>query len=349
MSKSGGNNRKRQRLDEVGSSSVVGEEWKLNDEELRCMFGGRKYIFEQDLTREVLLGYLLQSRAAEKVNRFDVKIVMLSSDVLEVKVDNTENKVWQVKKLLEEQHGFKAHLQELFSVPDAKSNASCTSSEQLLLADSSCINVPCKVMLSIRSVSDSGLQWQKWGTDLATEDGLTTLINRTMSFSDQMGMANVVVKEGECKYTEIKLRRRSQCVGVTFGVVRPECDVNKSFPASWKPLGYDADALPSGYGLVVANSILAVHDLGTLDPDRKPIPENERFGVLVDLSQCDEHHGGSVRFFRNGIEIGDNRAGNYKGYRDVRGPLVVALTVPAPERTAGAWALLPGAKVPTTI
>ena len=116
-------NRKRQRLDEGGSSSVVGQEWKINDSELKSLLGDRKYVEEQDLTRDILLACLCRSNAVEKVSRFPVKVTTLSSDAFEVKVDNTENHVWQIKKVIEEQQGFKTRKPRAICIQSAREDS----------------------------------------------------------------------------------------------------------------------------------------------------------------------------------------------------------------------------------
>ena len=108
--------------------------------------GGRLYCQEEDLTREILLDHLLGKRdEVFVVNTFDVKVTDLGGDAFDIKLDDKDNAVWQLKSLIEKNQGTKAHLQELY-LDDSKANAQ--------LKDDRKVRGACKMLLCVRVVSD---------------------------------------------------------------------------------------------------------------------------------------------------------------------------------------------------
>ena len=70
---SGSRGSKRQRTEEEEDAPPAAtREFKLKDG-LKRLLGGRKYVDEQELTREVLLNYLMGKGEVTVVNRFDVQ------------------------------------------------------------------------------------------------------------------------------------------------------------------------------------------------------------------------------------------------------------------------------------
>ena len=70
MNKNNARNNKRQRLDDDEGEETDGPseiDVRLN-EELRGMFGGRKYVKAKDLTREILLEYAKRQGAVTEVD-----------------------------------------------------------------------------------------------------------------------------------------------------------------------------------------------------------------------------------------------------------------------------------------
>jgi len=100
---------KRQRL-ESGPRDIY-----LEDERLRNLMGGKEYCKEDEIPREVLLEFILGSKAAIVVKTFPVTIQRLDGSSFEVKMDHLFNTtVNELKWDIEKSEGVNFHSQQLF-------------------------------------------------------------------------------------------------------------------------------------------------------------------------------------------------------------------------------------------
>jgi hypothetical protein len=81
-------------------------EFKL-EKGLQAILGGRTYSNEEELTKELLLGCLIQKHEEVfAVKTFDANVQMLSGDVqFSVKIDNRDNSVDDLKRVIQKAHG----------------------------------------------------------------------------------------------------------------------------------------------------------------------------------------------------------------------------------------------------
>ena len=106
---------KRMRTD-GGSSSGGGEDV---DDTLRlcpdlASLVGRKYVKQSELSREAMVSYLQSTGAVKSVELVRVKVEQFGGDEFDVVVDDTTNKVCDLKKAIQEEQGTKSFHQALF-------------------------------------------------------------------------------------------------------------------------------------------------------------------------------------------------------------------------------------------
>ena len=110
MSGSSGN--KRQRVEEEKQAEV---DVKLS-EELQELMGGRKYIKEEELTREVLLEWARRQGAVKEVNLISVTVQSMGGTEVEVKLEDSDNTVRSLKQNIQDSQGISSFSQQLFLV-----------------------------------------------------------------------------------------------------------------------------------------------------------------------------------------------------------------------------------------
>ena len=110
MSSSSGT--KRQRLEEEQPDTV---DVKLS-QELRELMGGRTYVEEEELTRDVLLEWAKRQGAVKEVNLISVTVQSMGGTETEVKLEDSDNTVRSLKRNIQESQGISAFSQQLFLV-----------------------------------------------------------------------------------------------------------------------------------------------------------------------------------------------------------------------------------------
>jgi hypothetical protein len=85
-------------------------------EELRGLFGGRKYVKEKDLTREILLEYAKRQGAVTEVELLSVTVQSMGGTELEVQLEESQNTVKWLKLAIQDEQGISTFTQQLFLV-----------------------------------------------------------------------------------------------------------------------------------------------------------------------------------------------------------------------------------------
>jgi hypothetical protein len=117
MDKNGRNNIKRQRLEGEGEQTdgQSATDVRLN-EQLRGLLGGRKYVRESDLTREILLEYAKRQGAVTAVDLISVTVQNMGGTELVVKLEEKKNQVKWLKQAIKDEQGISTFTQQLFLV-----------------------------------------------------------------------------------------------------------------------------------------------------------------------------------------------------------------------------------------
>ena len=108
-------NSKRARVDE--------EAIKEEDQDVRLcavlwgLLGGSKYVKQSELSREVLLSYAIQKGGVVPVTLFTVTVEPLAGDIFDVKMEEKQNSVKQLRLLIQEEQGTPRFSQTLFLLP----------------------------------------------------------------------------------------------------------------------------------------------------------------------------------------------------------------------------------------
>ena len=132
---------KKRRLEE---SSSKHQQVLLADHLLQEMMGGRKYVQQEELTRDCLLDWLLRTKRGMLVETFDVSVGLLSGMNFGVKLDHSvNNSVKALKEGIESQAGIARQDQEIFLVEDA-------AEEEASMDDSGKISAPCSVVVLVK-------------------------------------------------------------------------------------------------------------------------------------------------------------------------------------------------------
>ena len=124
MNKNNARNNKRQRLDDDEGEKTDGPseiDVRLNDE-LRGMLGGRKFMKERDLTREILLEYAKRQGAVTVVELLSVTVQSMGGTELEVKLEQSQNTVECLKLAIQDEQGISVFTQQLFLVSKGGDN-----------------------------------------------------------------------------------------------------------------------------------------------------------------------------------------------------------------------------------
>ena len=145
MSGSSGN--KRQRVEEEKQAEV---DVKLS-EELQELMGGRKYIKEEELTREVLLEWARRQGAVKEVNLISVTVQSMGGTEVEVKLEDSDNTVRSLKQNIQDSQGISSFSQQLFLVSKKGSDKAeeIVEAKQEPMGDDQLLLVDCCVALCI--------------------------------------------------------------------------------------------------------------------------------------------------------------------------------------------------------
>ena len=155
-------NNKRARVDE--------EATKEEDQDLRLsaalrgLLGGSKYVKQSELSREVLLRYAIQKGDVVPVTLFTVTVQNFGGSIFDVKMEEKQNSVKQLKLLIQEEQGTPRFSQALFLLP--KSGKTEEASE-FPMTDEYLIEGPCSVVITIQAPA---IVWAKAGTGISITD-----------------------------------------------------------------------------------------------------------------------------------------------------------------------------------
>ena len=143
---------KRQRLEEIRPAEV---DLKLS-EELQELMGGRKYIKEEELTRDVLLEWAKRQGAVKEVNLISITVQTMGGTEMEVKLDDSANSVSCLKQNIQNGHGIPAFSQQLFLVSKSSDKAEANvEAKQEPMLDTELLLVDCCVALCIDAAEEN--------------------------------------------------------------------------------------------------------------------------------------------------------------------------------------------------
>ena len=151
MSGSSGN--KRQRVEEEKQAEV---DVKLS-EELQELIGGRKYIKEEELTREVLLEWARRQGAVKEVNLISIIVQSMGGTEVEVKLEDSDNTVRSLKQNIQDSQGISSFSQQLFLVSKKGSDKAeeIVEVKQEPMGDDQLLLVDCCVALCIDAIEEN--------------------------------------------------------------------------------------------------------------------------------------------------------------------------------------------------
>ena len=138
---------------------------------LRGLLGGSKYVKQSELSREVLLRYAIQKGDVVPVTLFTVTVQNFGGSIFDVKMEEKQNSVKQLKLLIQEEQGTPRFSQALFLLP--KSGKTEEASE-FPMTDGQLIEGSCSVVLCVQTPAT---KWAKVGKGLTIVDRL--VIKRT--------------------------------------------------------------------------------------------------------------------------------------------------------------------------
>ena len=113
---------------------------------LRGLLGGSKYVKQSELSREVLLSYAIQKGDVVPVTLFTVTVEPLAGDIFDVKMEEKQNSVKQLRLLIQQEQGTPLFSQASFLLP--KSGKTEEASE-FPMTDGQSIEGSCSVVLCI--------------------------------------------------------------------------------------------------------------------------------------------------------------------------------------------------------
>ena len=133
---------------------------------LRGLLGGSKYVKQSELSREVLLSYAIQKGDVVPVTLFTVTVQNFGGSIFDVKIEEKQNSVKQLKLLIQEEQGTPLFSQALFLLP--KSGKTEEASE-FPMTDEYLIEGSCSVVISVQAPV---IVWAKSGTGISITDEL---------------------------------------------------------------------------------------------------------------------------------------------------------------------------------
>ena len=98
---------------------------------------GRKYVKQSELSREAMVSYLQSTGAVKSVDLVRVRVEQFGGDEFDVVVDDTTNKILDLKKAIQEEQGTKSWHQALFLL---KRGGEAVKASEDPLADSIVVN-----------------------------------------------------------------------------------------------------------------------------------------------------------------------------------------------------------------
>ena len=133
---------------------------------LRALLGGSKYVKQSELSREVLLSYAIQKGDVVPVTLFTVTVQNFGGSIFDVRMEEKQNSVKQLKLLIQEEQGTPLSSQALFLLP--KSGKTEEASE-FPMTDEYLIEGSCSVVISVQAPA---IAWAKSGTGISITDDL---------------------------------------------------------------------------------------------------------------------------------------------------------------------------------
>jgi hypothetical protein len=113
---------------------------------LQDLLGGQQYVKMRELAKEVILAHLLANGDVVAVNLLHVEVVH-NGNSFKVTMDDTENDVARLKRLVQDQHGTSFHSQQLFALA---ANGQAEDASGVPLANNASIAQSCSVALCIQ-------------------------------------------------------------------------------------------------------------------------------------------------------------------------------------------------------
>ena len=123
------------------------------------MLGGSKYVKQSELSREVLLSYVIQKGDVVPVTLFTVTVEPLAGDIFDVQMEEKQNSVKQLRLLIQQEQGTPRFSQALFLLP--KSGKTEEASE-FPMTDEQLLEGKCSVVLCVQAPA---IKWAKAGRD----------------------------------------------------------------------------------------------------------------------------------------------------------------------------------------
>jgi hypothetical protein len=125
-------------------------------QELRELMGGRTYVKEEELTRDVLLEWAKRQGAVKEVNLISITVQTMGGTEMEVKLDDTANSVSCLKQSIQNGYGIAAFSQQLFLVSKSGDKAEANvEGKQEPMRDTELLAVDCCVALCIGAVEEN--------------------------------------------------------------------------------------------------------------------------------------------------------------------------------------------------
>ena len=108
--------------------------------EMQALMKGRKYVKESELTRQVLLEYAKQKGAVKLVELVRVQVEQFGGSSFVAVLDDTESKVRDLKRAIEDKQGVLRRFQALFLLDDnGKATSDVPLARDVLLSDESSV------------------------------------------------------------------------------------------------------------------------------------------------------------------------------------------------------------------
>lgn len=164
---------------------------------------GRKYCSEEELTKDLLIKFLMLKGELTAVETFDVQVQALSGDSFVVKMDRQDARVSVLKTEIEKAVGASTYQQDLFDFAEEEDDRG-------VLTDTTSLIGPCTVILSVRAVPDH-LHWRKWSggghIGIISEDNMScqyfAAIDDGRPGRRAVAIGSVQIDEGEAGYWEV--------------------------------------------------------------------------------------------------------------------------------------------------
>ena len=139
---------------------------------MRGLLGGSKYPKQSELSREVLLSYAIQKGDVVPVTLFTVTVQNFGGSIFDVKMEEKQNSVKQLRLLIQQEQCTPLFSQALFLLP--KSGKTEEASE-FPMTDEQLMEGPCSVLLCVQTPA---IQCAEVGKDISITDDSSWLSQR---------------------------------------------------------------------------------------------------------------------------------------------------------------------------